>query len=504
MKKYIFALLSCFTITLSNAQDASDALLYSSEGLYGTARFKALSGAFGALGGDLSAMDINPAGSAVFNNSFGTLTLGLRNNNNDVNYFNTGTSNSFSTFDLSQGGVVLVFLNSDQDSNWRKFSLGFNFNQQNNLTDEFIARGTSNSSIDDYFLGYANGTPLNLLQTLPNESIRDLYTYLGESYGYGAQQAMLGYQAYVINAVDENDPQNTSYTSAIGEGTFNQRYNYISTGLNGKFSFNVATQYQDKFYLGLNLNSHFINYERSSYYSESNNNAGSETNDVDFRNNLSTLGSGFSFQLGGIAKLTESVRVGATYQSPTWFTIAEETTQSIGTYSQEFDETVIIQPNVVNVFPEYRLTSPAKYSGSFAYIFGNTALISFDYSYKNYSATRFKPKNDPGFAQQNSFMENNLQGASTYRIGGEYRINQLSLRGGYRFEESPYRNTEIMGDLNGYSLGLGYNFGKINLDFSYDAASQERQQRLFNVGMTNAANLQSDLSSYTLSLSFNL
>ena len=32
----------------------------------GSARFQSMGGAFGALGGDLSAININPAGSAVF------------------------------------------------------------------------------------------------------------------------------------------------------------------------------------------------------------------------------------------------------------------------------------------------------------------------------------------------------------------------------------------------------------------------------------------------------
>ncbi|GAL66736.1 putative hemin receptor [Jejuia pallidilutea] len=48
---------------------------------------------------------------------------------------------------------------------------------------------------------------------------------------------------------------------------------------------------------------------------------------MEFENNLSTRGSGFSFQLGGILKLTNEFRVGLTYDSPTWYTIEEETSQ---------------------------------------------------------------------------------------------------------------------------------------------------------------------------------
>jgi hypothetical protein len=39
-------------------------LRYSQDNLNGTARFRAM-GAFGALGGDLSSLNVNPAGSAI-------------------------------------------------------------------------------------------------------------------------------------------------------------------------------------------------------------------------------------------------------------------------------------------------------------------------------------------------------------------------------------------------------------------------------------------------------
>jgi hypothetical protein len=48
-----------------------------------------MSGAFGALGGDLSAININPAGSTVFNNNQVGITLSTNSNRNNTNYFNS-------------------------------------------------------------------------------------------------------------------------------------------------------------------------------------------------------------------------------------------------------------------------------------------------------------------------------------------------------------------------------------------------------------------------------
>ncbi|MGA1772464.1 MAG: transporter, partial [Flavobacteriaceae bacterium] len=62
----IFALLCS---ALLQAQTATDAFRYSQKQLSGSARYTAMAGAFGALGGDFSAVVDNPAGAAVFINS---------------------------------------------------------------------------------------------------------------------------------------------------------------------------------------------------------------------------------------------------------------------------------------------------------------------------------------------------------------------------------------------------------------------------------------------------
>lgn len=490
-------------ITFSQAQDITDAVRYSSDQLSGTARYRAMSGAFGALGGDLSAISINPAGSAIFLNSAATVTLSYNNRQNDTRYFNGVTSNDDSDVYFDQAGAVLVFNSTNENTPWKKFVLGVNYSQNNTFDDSFLAQGSSSSSIDDYFLEYANGVPLDLLETIDNESITDLYLFLGENEGFGAQQAFLGFQGFIINP-DDSDPNNTSYTSNIASGNFDQQYSYIGTGLNGKFAFNFSTKYQDFLHFGINLNAHFLNYDRATRLVEQNSNSGSETNEIIFSNNLSTTGNGFSLQLGTIANVTDNIRIGLTYDTPTWYTIEEQATQRLETFSDEFSDRVIVDPNVVNVYPDYRLKTPGKLTGSLAVLFGDHGLISFDYSYKDFSNTELRPSNDPEFVFQNNLISDNLKVASTYKIGGEYRIENWSLRGGYRFEESPYENEITLGDLNGYSAGFGYDFGSIKADLSYDHSSRTDNPQLYQVGLTNTANIQRDFSSVVLSLSFGI
>ena len=82
MKKIVFLLITAFSIPLQ-AQDISDAVRFAQENLNGTARFRSMGGAFGALGGDFSSININPAGSVVFANSQVGFTVSNFSINND-------------------------------------------------------------------------------------------------------------------------------------------------------------------------------------------------------------------------------------------------------------------------------------------------------------------------------------------------------------------------------------------------------------------------------------
>lgn len=509
MKK--FSLLFIGVLSMSNiiAQDISDAVRYSLDEVQGTARFRAMSGAFGALGGDMSAVSINPAGSAVFNSSHASISLSSLNINNDVNFFNGFNSSSESKIDLNQTGATFVFNNNNENSNWKKFVLSVAYDKTANYEDNWFASGVNTNSIDDYFLAFTQNEdiPFGVLKLPDGEFIEEAYAAIGSNpnYGYGFQQAFLGYWSGIIDPVnlDNNtNDNNIDYVSNIAPGLYNQNYLYASTGYNGKFAFNIATQYKDKLYFGLNLNSHFINYEKFTAFNETNSNEGSVVNNVIFDNSLYTQGSGFSFQLGTIAKLTDELRLGLAYDSPTWYTINEELVQNIDSNNADFDIGYI--STIRTIFPDYKLQTPGKVTGSLAYVFGERGLISFDYSRKDFGNIKFKPTSDIIFSSQNNFISDNLKVASTYRVGGEYRYKEFSFRGGYRLEESPYEDEDFYGDLNGFSLGLGYNFGNVKLDLAYDQSDRTVNNQLYSVGLVDAATVDTRNSNITLTLGFSL
>ncbi|MEM9000431.1 MAG: outer membrane protein transport protein [Bacteroidota bacterium] len=482
--------------TIGTAQNINDVVRISTENTLGTARFHAMGGAFGALGGDLSSLNINPAGSAVFNYSQFTVSGSNYNRDNDATFGNSTRNTDFNSTEFNQAGGVFVFKSSH--SPWKKLSLGLNFDMVENFENEFFASGNTTQGIDNYFLGFAQGEPLGPLRVQDGEFIEDAYLDIGASLGFGSQQAFLGFQSGIIDPV-ENDNANTAYFSNAQYTSVNQEYLQRTDGYNHKFTLNFAGQYQENIYVGASLNFHSVLYERLTLFDETGYTADSEIQFTTFDSFLRTEGNGFSFSLGAIARLNDNIRVGASYQSPTWYELTDDFSQRISTDSPVANpELGFINFNIINLYPEYRIKTPSKLTGSIAVVFGKEGLLSFDYGYQDMSEAELRPSSDPSFALENNFISNELGIVNTYRVGGEYRIERVSLRAGYRFEESPYEDGETIGDLEGYSGGIGYDFGGSRLDLAVSRTEQDANALFFDAGISNSAMVNTVNTNVTL------
>ncbi|TKS57623.1 OmpP1/FadL family transporter [Mesohalobacter halotolerans] len=498
MKFKILIALLLIPMGLMFAQDLTDAVRFSRQDLMGTARFSGMSGAFSSLGGDLSALKLNPSGSSIFltNHASGTLNLNIRSN--DVNFTDGLTSDNETTFDLNQAGIVFVFASNNEDATLSKYAYGFTYEQIANYDDSYVARGNNSQSIDQFFVDSANGLPLDLLTPLAGESVSDLYVFLGETEGVSAQNALLGFQSFVIDPVDPDDFNNTIYTSNMTADNVLQDYIIREDGYHGKFSFNASVELSKRFYFGLNLNAHYMEYDRFTSFLETNSDPTSDINSIRFDNRLRTRANAFSFQLGSIVKITDQLRAALSYESPTWFNVSDETTQFIRTGSEEFGP-ASVDPNVLNIFPNYNYRTASQWTAGLSYIFGGKGLLSVDYNIQDYSNAKFT-SNSLEFL--NAEIDQNLTSAGNLNIGGEYVYKQLKFRGGYFFQETPYENNFFQGDLEGFSLGLGYTINNVNIDLAYSLASIDRNDRLFETGLDQRAQIASDITNLFLTVSF--
>ena len=502
MKKYIPHVLMVFLYTTgTHAQSMDDILRYSRTELKGSARYVSMGGAFNALGGDFSALSANPAAGAVYLNTEMGLTLNSLDNQVNANYMGNNNNVDSRSMDFDQFGMVFV-LNNTSGGDFPKLTLAYNYQKEQLFDAKFNAVGTNpNRSLDDYFLYFADGIPYSDIKTYDEESISQSYQYLGENRDFGAQQAFLGYQSYVINPVESED-DNTRYVSHSNpQGQAVDHSFFVPhSGRNSKHSFSVATQYRKNLYLGLNLNSHNLRFRRIDNLVEDNYGSGSSFYSTEFENVLLSIGEGYSFQFGAIYKPNKNIRLGLSYQSPVWYEMIDEFSQYIS--SSKISGLDTVDPQVTNIY-EYNLSIPSKLSAGFAYVFGSKGLISFQYDRVNYQNASFEIGNrDSYLINQNKKIEKTLNSAGTLRIGGEYRVGQLSLRAGY-FDQESINKTSL--DLSkGTSVGFGYDFGGSVLNFALSSMEYKHSELMYQNGLTDSIQLNKDQIQFLVSYSFKL
>ena len=146
---------------------------------------------------------------------------------------------------------------------------------------------------------------------------------------------------------------------------------------------------------------------------------------------------------------------------------------------------------------------PSKITASGALVFKNFGLISFDYSRKDYSTMKFKPENDSYFSELNQEINFILKEINTYRVGAEIISDRFSFRGGFMTEDTPYKSPDnnIDDSINGFSLGIGYKLNQSTIDLSYVKTNRLNYKRLFDTGLTNQVQLETDNSMLTISIS---
>ncbi|NOQ91220.1 MAG: transporter, partial [Flavobacteriaceae bacterium] len=150
-------------------------------------------------------------------------------------------------------------------------------------------------------------------------------------------------------------------------------------------------------------------------------------------------------------------------------------------------------------FFDYSLNTPSKLTGSLAYIFGQNGLISFDYTYRDYTSTQLKPSSS--FIDENEGLNAILNSTSSFKIGTEWRVKNFSFRGGYRYTESPYTNADSSTNITGYSLGVGIKLSRtINFDFAFDNTTYSDNYKFINSDIVKPASLDFDTKRFTSTL----
>lgn len=464
MKKFIvFVAFAAATLTsYSQALGYEDlAILFSQDDQNGSARFVAMGGAFGALGGDVTSLAINPAGVSVFNGSQVSAAFQSRTSEFLADYYGTSTRTEQEYFELTSAGAVFTFIDSYSED-WSKFAIGVNYRVLADFDNTFVANGNSGISTFDSYPFDTNSTPI--------------------VYDLGDNQRFVN--------------------------TFRGELSEINLTFGGTF--------QDKLHVGAGLNFYDLTFSQFSTLTENNSDGNGNTLTADFYQENFTAGAGFSLSAGFIYKANKNLRLGVSYQSPTWLTeIIEDT--NITDNDGFFGETQILvsedpqggyQNFIGGAAPRqvinYDLRQPSKLTASAAIIFGKAGLISFDYITRNFQGLNINSVYDD-FSPENQFFDNNLRRTNSFNVGTEWRFNRLSLRGGYSYQESPDANALDSDNLERYSAGLGYNFGTVKFNLAYSNSTRTGLYNFYPQFPTvQAADLNIDNTLVTVGISVSL
>lgn len=435
-------------------------LLFSGNDNNGSARFVGMSGAFGAVGGDISAMNINPAGIAVYNNSSFSGSIGTRNTATTSNYYNNAITTDEAFFNASQAGAVFVF-ESLNNSKWSKFAVGFNYRITKDFNHGFSAGGNS------------------------------------------------GIATFTDFPIDQNTPR------LVYDISEEQRFRSTMNGELSEINIAFSSVHENKLYAGVGLNFYDLNFNQETLLTEFNNTADDQELDVDLYQVNNTIGTGFSLNFGVLYKAHQFFRLGLAYQTSTWFTeILQDTNYGfdsennidVGFFQGETtffaeDQSPYTEANDWQ-YIAYRLKTPSNLTASAAFIFGKIGLLSIDYTNKNYQNIKLL---NGYFLNENQFYKNKLRATHNVKIGSEWRMQRLSVRAGYQFEQSPLKNASNLENTTGYSFGGGYLFGNTKLDLSYSKSSQNTTYDFYSqFSNISAANLTNNNSKIMATLTLNL
>lgn len=448
----------------------------------GTARFDAMAGSFGALGAESGCARINPAGFGRYSSA----ALGITMNGISINntaYFQNTTNSSRDFFTrLSNLNFVIVTDKSLERQGFLFSQFGFGVNRIANFNSLFSYNGQQFESLLDEFT--SNGFGIQPV---------DLNSYLPFS-------TSLAYETYAI------DFDNPNYVSRLTNGDMMHQRTVTTTGGISEYYFNFSGNYINKLYIGGNIGIQRLRYSENIDHSEYLlDTVGVSLRSFDYNYNFNTKGNGLNLKIGVIYLPQDNVRIGFALHTPTAFNLLDETNANMTAMHNDGLRTV--DPSLIpRSTYKYRLSSPARFIGSFGYVFEKRGCINIDAEFLDYSWGKLKSTNDPtyqsySFSSENAAAKERLKAGFNLRFGGELVVsNKYFLRGGYaHFFKGDKALLTYGGNADQLiSGGFGYRNGSLTIDFAVKHFLQTKNYQAFT-----GSNAQIDLRTTTVVIGFN-
>lgn len=480
-KTAITILLTAIACAGMSAQTAYDALRFSENNYEGTARSVAMGNAFTALGGDLGAVTINPAGSAVAKYSQITITPGLTFSTNSAQgvspyadgslpYFERQMKSSMTKFALPNIGITYNW-DTGRSSGLKNMTFGFVLNTANTWNADIFANGTnSTTSFMGAVAAASSGLPADGL------AANDAWDWYDWRSTVGYQSGMIspfgGFNDEYVGASEGIYENEDGYDIALA-GPIDQTYGRSVNGTKNDYVINVGANISDFLYLGANLGISGFDYNETWYFRETAIDPadfeigldGGETiyfDSMRYKNGYTASGSGFYGKFGFILTPGFGLRIGGAVSTPV-LNVIDETWYEEG--QTEFSDS---RYNASAYSPtgsyRYSMRSPLRANFGAAYTLRNFAVVSVDYEFADYSTMRYSTDDSDRsyFEEVNTDIRERFGISHSLRAGIEVKpVSSLAIRAGYGFTTSAEKydswgNALTPAKTQNISFGLGY------------------------------------------------
>ena len=474
MKRFLYMILLILPLTASTQNMYNMSALFDNAPS-GSARFLSMGGSMSALGGDVSVMGTNPAGTAIYRSSDFNLTgmVGVVDNKTLLggkraiaNY--TGTN-------INNAGFVLAF---DVDASPVKFvNFGVDFRRKANVGGNLSVKGNYEGFSQQYLIDYLYlQSPFDI-----GNMTADMYSDFGYNW--------LTLLTADANITDKDNnfllyPEENADGSLYYNLIYNpNRFGYYSEERGGLdvFDVNLSANIDDRVYVGATLGYYKLDYSRYSCYSESD-----EAGEIyTLENNYKVHGTGFDFKLGAIFRPFKysPFKVAAFVHTPVFYKFLDSSNASmIGPFNEGY-KTTHEDCYGDELYVSYSLRTPWRFGASMSYTFGKYVALNAEYEYSDISDIMFTDGTDADKAQ-NEEISYNLKSQHTVRFGAELSLGKFAFRAGYNYISSPFRanafkfmdnaaitdtSTEFINrfDKNIVTCGIGYAGKLMYFDVAY-------------------------------------
>jgi hypothetical protein len=445
-----------------------DAMRFSNTAINGSARYMGMAGSFGAIGGDISAAIDNPATLGIFRSSEASVSLAITPTIAKSDWFGAKYSQNFTSFTLNN--LAWVFnIPSNKESGYLATNLSFGYHKIKDFNRKIYMQSNSNSvvSLTDLMANSLNRDDRNMIfeDDLLNEG-----AYNDARLDW---LSILGYDAFLVNPIYENEKHIGQWTSFLNNNE-NILPNYLATerGSIGEYNFTYSGNVNDLFYLGAGISYQTVMYNIDAVYSEF---YPVHEDYFDLNNIFEAKGGGVNIKLGTLIRATNWLRLGLSFQTPTWYWLRD---YHYANLKYSGNEKSVGTPEIDYI---YTFSTPIKVQASVGFVLGKCVAINVDYQFSN---KKYLLKDDYMKNYESIDYNNDAKFTHIIKFGAEVRLGKyFKIRGGGAFITAPIEqdafkyypyyttrtDTEYFVSKNSYygTSGLGYAKNNISIDLAY-------------------------------------